>query len=186
MRNRRAQPRAQVFVIVCNSAVGYFGHTMKTIRTGIGFDAHRLRKGRSLVLGGVEFKHTHGLEGHSDADVLCHAIMDALLGAVADGDIGVHFKNTDPRWKGVSSIALMKTVRRRLKAKGARIINVDSTLMAEQPRIMPRAQEMRSNIATALGISIDSISIKATTMERMGAVGRQEGMAAMAVATVKI
>jgi 2-C-methyl-D-erythritol 2,4-cyclodiphosphate synthase len=158
---------------------------MKLIRTGIGFDAHRLRKGRRLVLGGVEFKHSRGLEGHSDADVLCHAIMDALLGAVADGDIGVHFKNTDPRWKGVSSIALMKLVLKRLKAKGARIVNVDATLLAEKPRVMPQAQRMRSNIAKALGVPVDRVSIKATTMERMGAVGRQEGMTAMAVATVE-
>lgn len=158
---------------------------MKIIRTGIGFDTHRLRKGRKLILGGVEFKHSRGLEGHSDADVLCHAIIDALLGAVADGDIGVHFKNTDPHWKGVSSIALMKLVLKRLKAKGARIINVDATLLAERPKVMSHAHEMRSNIAKALGIPVDRVSIKATTMERMGAVGREEGMATMAVATVE-
>jgi 2-C-methyl-D-erythritol 2,4-cyclodiphosphate synthase len=158
---------------------------MKIIRTGIGFDAHKLRKGRRLVLGGVEFKHKSGLEGHSDADVLCHAIMDALLGAVADGDIGVHFKNTDPRWKDVSSITLMRIVMKRLKTRGARVINVDSTLMAEKPKVMSRQREMRTNIAKALGIPVDRVSIKATTLEKMGAIGREEGMAAMAVATVE-
>jgi 2-C-methyl-D-erythritol 2,4-cyclodiphosphate synthase len=158
---------------------------MKIIRTGIGFDAHKLRKGRRLVLGGVEFKHKSGLDGHSDADVLCHAIMDALLGAVADGDIGVHFKNTDPRWKDVSSIALMRIVLKRLKARGARVINIDSTLMAEKPKVMSRQREMRTNIAKALGIPVDRVSIKATTLEKMGAIGREEGMAAMAVATVE-
>ena len=158
---------------------------MKIIRTGIGFDAHKLRKGRRLVLGGVEFKHKSGLDGHSDADVLSHAIMDALLGAIADGDIGVHFKNTDPRWKDVSSIALMHIVRKRLKARGARVINIDSTLMAEKPKVMFRQLEMRTNIAKALGIPVGRVSIKATTLETMGAIGREEGMAAMAVATVE-
>ena len=158
---------------------------MKTIRTGIGFDAHRLKRGRKLVLGGVEIKHEFGLEGHSDADVICHAIMDALLGAVADGDIGVHFPNTDRKWAGARSLDLMKPVLNRLKIKGARVINVDSMVLAEAPKIMPHVAQMRKNIARVLHIPVDCVSIKATTLEKIGSIGRKEGMAVMAVATVE-
>jgi 2-C-methyl-D-erythritol 2,4-cyclodiphosphate synthase len=158
---------------------------MKTIRTGIGFDAHRLKRGRKLVLGGVEIKHELGLEGHSDADVLCHAIMDALLGAVADGDIGMHFPDTDPKWAGARSLDLMKPVLERLKIKGARVINVDSMVLAEAPKLLPHVPQMRKNIARVLHIPVDCVSIKATTLEKMGSIGRKEGMAVMAVATVE-
>ena len=157
-------------------------HTM--IRTGIGFDTHRLVKGRKLVLGGVTIKHKFGLGGHSDADVLCHAIADALLGAIADGNIGTHFPNTCPAWKDASSIDLLKSVAARVKAAGAEINNVDSTVIAEEPRIMPHVLQMRANLSLALGIPAGRISVKATTAETMGAIGRQEGIAVMAIATV--
>ena len=155
------------------------------IRTGIGVDAHRFAEHRRLVLGGVDIPHRLGLEGHSDADVLCHAVMDALLGAVADRDIGWHFPDTDPRWKGARSVDLLKRVGERLAARGARVVNVDATVLAERPKLMPFMDEMRRHMAEALGIGMDRISVKATTMERMGAIGREEGIAAMAVATVE-
>lgn len=155
------------------------------IRTGIGFDTHRFARGRKLVLGGVAIKHKLGLDGHSDADVLCHAIMDALLGAVADGNIGTHFPNTDPAWKDACSIDLLRKVVARLHSLGASINNVDATIIAEQPRIMQHVDKMRANLAQALGIKMTLVSVKATTAEGMGAIGRQEGMAVMAVATVE-
>lgn len=155
------------------------------IRTGIGFDTHRFVKGRKLVLGGVAIEHKAGLDGHSDADVLCHAIADALLGAIADGDIGTHFPNTDPAWKDACSIDLLRKVAACVKAAGATINNVDATVVAEQPRISPHVPKMRDNLANALGIPAGRVSVKATTAETMGALGRQEGMAAMAVATVE-
>ncbi len=154
------------------------------IRTGIGFDAHRLAKGRKLVLGGVVFDHPLGLEGHSDADVLCHAVADALLGAVADGDIGQHFPDTDPRWENADSLDLLARVRERLAARGARVVNVDAVVLAEAPRLAPRREAIRANLARALQVPPDRVSVKATTMERLGPVGRKEGIAVMAVATV--
>lgn len=154
------------------------------IRTGTGFDAHRLRKGRALILGGVEIDHKVGLEGHSDADVLCHAVMDAILGAAADGDIGVHFPNTDPTWKDARSLDLLKYVADRERSRGYRVVNVDATVIAERPKIAPFVDSMRSNMARAMGIPSDRVSVKATTAERMGAIGRCEGIAAMAVATL--
>lgn len=154
------------------------------IRTGIGFDIHRFGKGRPLVLGGVTIPHPAGLDGHSDADALCHAVMDALLGAVADGDIGMHFPNTDPRWKDARSLALLKMVTARLRRRGARILSVDSTVLAEAPRLAPHVAAMRAKLAGALGVPTDRVSVKATTLERLGALGRGEGLAAMAVATV--
>ncbi len=154
-------------------------------RTGIGFDIHRFAKGRRLVLGGVEMPHPVGLLGHSDADVLCHAVADALLGAVSDGDIGKHFPDTDPRWKGADSLKLLAAVSRRVKARGFRVINVDSTVMAQKPKIAPHVESMRKNLARAIGIPVGRVSVKATTTERLGAIGRQEGIAVMSVAGVE-
>lgn len=155
------------------------------IRTGIGFDTHRFAKDRKLVIGGVTIAHDVGLAGHSDADVLCHALADALLGAIADGNIGTHFPNTDPAWKDASSIELLRKVAACVRTAGASINNVDATVIAEQPRLMPHVPEMRRNIANALGIPAGHVSVKATTAETMGALGRQEGIAVMAVATVE-
>jgi len=155
------------------------------IRTGIGFDIHRFAPGRRLVLGGVEFVSDVGLEGHSDADVLCHALADAILGAVADGDIGQHFPNTDPKWKDADSVELLRVTVNRLHGKGFRVVNVDATVMAQQPKIAPRVAAMKARLAPVLGIELDAVSVKATTMEGLGAIGRTEGIAVMAVATVE-
>ncbi len=154
-------------------------------RTGIGFDIHRFAAGRKLILGGVEIPSPEGLDGHSDADVLCHALADALLGAIADGDIGQHFPNTDLRWKDADSVELLRQVVLRVKAKGFHIVNVDAMITAEKPKVMPYAQRMRECLAPVLGVTIDDVSIKATTMEGLGAIGRGEGIAVMAVATVE-
>ncbi|MDI6774632.1 MAG: 2-C-methyl-D-erythritol 2,4-cyclodiphosphate synthase [Verrucomicrobiota bacterium] len=156
------------------------------IRAGMGFDIHRFRKGRPLVLGGVEIPHPAGLDGHSDADALCHAIMDALLGAVADGDIGRHFPNTDLRWRNARSLDMLRTVAGRLKRRGARIVNVDSMVLAEAPRLAQHVAGMRAKLAGAMGVPVDRVSVKATTLEGLGALGRREGLAAMAVATVAV
>ena len=155
------------------------------IRTGIGFDAHRLVTGRRLVLGGVEIPHERGLEGHSDADVLAHALMDALLGAVADGDIGQHFPPSEARWKDADSLALLRRVAARVRAAGWRIVNTDATVLAEAPRLAPHVPEMRRRLADAMALPADAVSVKATTVEGMGAIGRREGISAMAVATVR-
>jgi 2-C-methyl-D-erythritol 2,4-cyclodiphosphate synthase len=154
-------------------------------RMGTGFDAHAFTEGRSLILGGVEIEHDRGLAGHSDADVLCHAVMDALLGAVAAGDIGLHFPDTDPEWKNARSLDLLSRIGSVVSEKGFKIINVDSTVIGERPKISALFDEMRSNIAEALDLSIEDVSVKATTTEGMGALGRGEGLAAMAVATVE-
>lgn len=138
-----------------------------------------------MILGGVDVEHKLGLDGHSDADVLCHAIMDALLGAVADGDIGMHFPNTDSEWKNARSLDLLKAVADRLRQRGARVVNVDSTVIAERPKIAPYADAMRRNMARVLGVDVERVSVKATTAEKMGALGRAEGIAALAVATVE-
>ena len=156
------------------------------IKTGIGFDAHRLVKDRRLILGGVPIEYPLGLEGHSDADVLCHALADALLGAIADGDIGVHFPDTDPRWKNASSLDLLAQVVGRLKTRRARVVHVDAILMAEAPQLAPYRQAMRERLAGVLEVSVQDVSIKATTLEGMGALGRREGIATMAVATVEV
>ena len=155
-------------------------------RCGIGYDAHRLAAGRKLILGGVEIPHERGLDGHSDADVLCHAIADAILGAIAEGDIGHHFPNTDESIRGIGSLEILEKVSALLEAKKARVVNVDATLLAEAPKIAPHIPAMREKIAAALRIDIASVSIKATTNEGLGAIGRGEGMAAMAVATVEV
>ncbi len=157
---------------------------MKT-KCGIGYDAHRLVAGRKLILGGVEIPHSLGLEGHSDADVLAHAIADALLGAIAQGDIGHHFPNTDESIRGISSLAILGRTQEILAQYQARIVNVDATLLAEAPKIAPHIPAMRAAIAQALRIETGCVSIKATTNEGLGTIGRSEGMAAMAVASVE-
>ena len=156
------------------------------IRTGIGYDIHRLAEGRKLILGGVEIPYSHGLEGHSDADVLSHAIADALLGALGAGDIGQHFPNTDESIRGISSIEILKRATKFLTDKRARVLNVDVTLIAEAPKIVPHVPEMRQKIADAIGASESDVSVKATTNEKLGPVGRGEGMAAIAIATIEI
>jgi 2-C-methyl-D-erythritol 2,4-cyclodiphosphate synthase len=158
---------------------------MSIFRSGIGYDAHRLVEGRKLILGGIEIAYPRGLDGHSDADVLSHAIADALLGAIGAGDIGQHFPNTDESIRGISSIEILKGVSVLLAEKKARVTNVDATLIAEAPKIAPHIPAMRKIIAKAIGLPESTISIKATTNEGLGAIGRGEGMAAMAVATVE-
>jgi 2-C-methyl-D-erythritol 2,4-cyclodiphosphate synthase len=155
------------------------------IRCGIGYDVHRLAEGRQLVLGAVEIPHSRGLEGHSDGDVLSHAIADALLGAICAGDIGQHFPNTDESIRGISSIKILQRVSELLAEKKARAVNVDATVIAEAPRITPHISAMRKKIAQAIGAPESRVSIKATTNERLGAIGRGEGIAAMAIATVE-
>ena len=153
--------------------------------TGIGYDVHRFAAGRPLILGGVEIPHSHGLDGHSDADVLAHAIADAVLGAVGERDIGHHFPNSDESIRGISSLEILRQIAALLAEKKARVVNVDSTLIAEAPRIGPYVTEMRENISAALGIPLGRVGVKATTNERMGFLGRGEGVAAMAVASVE-
>ncbi|HUK61793.1 MAG TPA: 2-C-methyl-D-erythritol 2,4-cyclodiphosphate synthase [Dongiaceae bacterium] len=154
-------------------------------RVGIGYDVHRLVAGRPLVLGGVRFDSPRGLDGHSDADVLAHAIGDAVLGAVSLGDLGAHFPPGDPRWKDVSSLDLLRHIHDLLATRSARVVNVDATLVAETPRVLPMRERMCANLAQALGIEIGAVSVKATTNEGLGAVGRAEGIAAWAVALVE-
>ena len=156
------------------------------IRCGIGYDVHRLVDGRKLILGGVELAHERGLEGHSDADGLSHAIADALLGAIGAGDIGQHFPNTDESIRGIASIDILRRVASILAEKKTRPINLDATLIAEAPKIAPHIAAMRKQIANAIGVSESSVSIKATTNEGLGTIGRGEGIAAMAVATVEL
>jgi 2-C-methyl-D-erythritol 2,4-cyclodiphosphate synthase len=154
-------------------------------RAGIGYDAHRFQAGRKLVLGGVEIPHDRGLEGHSDADVLTHAIADALLGAIGERDIGHHFPNTDETIRGISSLEILRRVGEILRARNCRIANLDATLIAEAPKIGPHLEAMRKKIAAALDVEVARVGIKATTNEGMGAIGRGEGMAALAVASVE-
>ena len=156
------------------------------IRTGIGYDVHRLVEGRKLILGGIEIAHARGLAGHSDADVLSHAIADALLGAIGAGDIGQHFPNTDEAFRDMSSLDILRHVAVVLAKNKAQPINVDATLIAEAPKIAPHIPAMREKIATAILLEEPRISIKATTNERLGAIGRGEGIAAIAVATVEM
>lgn len=154
-------------------------------RSGIGYDAHRFGEGRRLVLGGVEIAHPRGLEGHSDADVLSHAIADALLGAIGERDIGHHFPNTDESIRGISSLEILRRVGEILAGKNCRIANIDATLIAEAPKIGPHLAAMRGKVADVLQLEISQVGLKATTNEGMGAVGREEGMCAMAVASVE-
>jgi 2-C-methyl-D-erythritol 2,4-cyclodiphosphate synthase len=151
---------------------------------GIGYDSHRLLKGRELVIGGVQIPHEMGLEGHSDADVLAHAVIDALLGAAGLGDIGQHFPDTDERYRGADSIALLQEVMKLLAGEGLQVINVDCTLVMERPKIAPYKQQIRQRLAQVLGLPERRVNVKASTGERIGFVGREEGVAALAVASV--
>ena len=155
------------------------------MKAGIGYDIHRLVPGRKLVLGGVEIPHSTGLLGHSDADVLLHSIADALLGAMAKGDIGRHFPDTDPRYKGISSMVLLEKVAGMLEGDGLKTVNVDAVVIAEQPRIAPHVEAMRENISGVLGVDISGVNIKATTNEGMGDIGRGEAIAVYSVAVVE-
>lgn len=152
------------------------------IRIGTGYDVHRLVEGLPLWIGGVQIPHTHGLLGHSDADVLIHAVCDALLGAAALGDIGKHFPDTDPQYKGISSVILLTNVGKLLKEKGYTVVNIDSTIVAQRPKLAPYIQQMRQAMADALGIDVEQVSVKATTTERLGFEGREEGISAQAIA----
>jgi 2-C-methyl-D-erythritol 2,4-cyclodiphosphate synthase len=153
---------------------------------GIGYDVHKLAAGRKLFLGGVEIAHPKGLDGHSDADVLMHAICDAVLGALGESDIGHFFPNTDPRWKNKRSHVFLEEAARQVKFREGHIINVDATLIAQEPKIAPHAQAMRENIAAALNMNVKRVGIKATTNEALGFIGREEGIAAFAVASVEL
>lgn len=156
------------------------------VHVGTGYDVHALVEGRKLVLGGVEIPHTRGLDGHSDADALMHAICDALLGALGEPDIGHFFPNTDSRWKGVPSSVFLQEAARQVKARGGRIVNIDATVIAQAPKIYPHIAGMKQKIGEALGLETRKIGIKATTNELMGFIGREEGIAAMAVAGVDL
>ena len=151
------------------------------MRTGLGYDVHKLTEGRKLILGGVEIPHTLGLLGHSDADVLVHAIMDALLGAAALGDIGKHFPDTDERYKGISSLKLLKHVGDLIGQEGYFIENIDAVIVAQKPKLRPYIDEMEHNIADILKVEKNQINVKATTEERLGFTGREEGIAAQAI-----
>jgi 2-C-methyl-D-erythritol 4-phosphate cytidylyltransferase/2-C-methyl-D-erythritol 2,4-cyclodiphosphate synthase len=153
-------------------------------RIGTGFDVHRLTEGRKLVLCGIEIPFEKGLLGHSDADVAVHALMDAMLGAAAMGDIGRHFPDTDDAYKGISSMILLQKVRELIEQEGFRLGNADITIMAQRPKLSPYIEKMRTNIAAVLGMDAGSINVKATTTEKLGFVGRQEGIAAEAVCTI--
>lgn len=155
------------------------------IRVGQGVDVHAWQEGRPLILGGVEIPHTHGLQGHSDADALTHAIMDALLGAAGLGDIGHWFPDNDPAFRGASSIRLLKMIVGKLADKKWEIVNIDSTIMAQNPKMAPHIDEMRKTLAEALGVSKQLVSIKATTTEKLGFVGREEGMMCLATVLIK-
>ena len=155
-------------------------------RVGFGFDLHPLAAGRPLVLGGVTVESDRGLAGHSDADVLSHAVGEALLGALALGDLGRHFPDTDPRYRGISSLRLLRSVVELVTARGGRLVNVDATVLAQAPRLAPLLPEMAKRLADALGLEIDRVSVKAKSPEGLGLVGRQEGMAAMAVVSVEV
>jgi 2-C-methyl-D-erythritol 2,4-cyclodiphosphate synthase len=156
------------------------------VHVGIGYDVHRLVAGRKLILGGVLIPHSKGLEGHSDADVLIHAICDALFGALGEGDLGQFFPNTDARWHNAASKVFLQEAARQVAFHDGKIINVDATVIAEQPKIMPHANEMKLHIAEALSIHPKRVGVKATTNERLGFLGREEGIAAMAVASLDL
>jgi 2-C-methyl-D-erythritol 2,4-cyclodiphosphate synthase len=156
------------------------------LRVGIGYDIHRVKEGRPLVLGGVTFDSTWGLEGHSDADVLCHAIGDAILGALALGDLGTHFPPGDLKWKDASSLDLLDRIRGMLYERTASVVNVDATLVAEEPRLAPARERMRAKIAQALRVATGQVSLKATTNEGLDAVGGLQGVSAWAIAMVEV
>jgi 2-C-methyl-D-erythritol 2,4-cyclodiphosphate synthase len=154
-------------------------------RTGIGYDSHRLAEGRPLILGGVQIPHELGLAGHSDADVLTHAVIDALLGAAGLGDIGQHFPDTDQRWKDADSIALLEQVMSMVRDVGLQLGNVDSTVIIEKPKLAPHREKIRASLARGLGVEPQYVNVKASTGEGIGFVGRGEGVAALAVATLE-
>ncbi|MES1021636.1 2-C-methyl-D-erythritol 2,4-cyclodiphosphate synthase [Gloeocapsa sp. BRSZ] len=155
------------------------------IRIGNGYDIHQLSFDRRLILGGVEIPHDRGLLGHSDADVLTHAIMDAMLGALSLGDIGLYFPPTDPQWKGADSLVLLAKVNQLIRDRGWQIGNIDSVVVAERPKLKPHIQQMRSRLAEVLAVQPEQIGIKATTNEKLGPIGREEGIAAYAVALLQ-
>lgn len=155
------------------------------MRVGLGYDVHKLVEGRDLILGGVNVPHTLGLLGHSDADVLVHAIMDAILGAAAMGDIGKHFPDTDQKYKGADSMKLMAHVRKLIEEKGYVVGNIDATVIAQKPKLRPYIEQMEENIAKVLGVEKDQINVKATTEERLGFTGREEGIAAQAICSLE-
>jgi 2-C-methyl-D-erythritol 2,4-cyclodiphosphate synthase len=156
------------------------------VHVGIGYDVHQLVAGRKLILGGVEIPHTKGLDGHSDADALMHAICDALLGALGEADIGHFFLNTDPRWKNAPSKIFLEEAAKQVAKRKGKIVNVDATILAQEPKIYPHIKEMKIRVAEALKINAECVGIKATTNEKLGFIGREEGIAAMAVASVDI
>ena len=156
------------------------------VHVGIGYDVHALVAGRKLVLGGVEIPHSKGLDGHSDADALMHAICDAILGALGEPDIGHFFPNTDPRWRGAPSRTFLEEAARQVASRKGRIVNVDATVIAQEPKLYPHIPHMKKLIAAALGVTEKQIGVKATTNERMGFIGREEGIAATAVASVEL
>ncbi len=154
------------------------------LRIGQGYDVHRLTEGRPLILGGVRVPFTKGLVGHSDADVLAHVVMDALLGAAALGDIGIHFPNTDPAYKNINSLKLLEKVTEILKENGYFIVNIDATLLLEKPKLAPYIPQMRENLARTMNIPLETVSVKATTEEGLGFTGREEGIAALAISLI--
>ena len=156
------------------------------VHVGIGYDVHALAEGRKLILGGVEISHPKGLDGHSDADVLMHAVCDAILGALGEGDIGHFFPNTDPRWRGAPSRIFLHEAARLIAIREGKLVNIDATLIAQAPKLLPHIQAMKLNIAQALEVNVHQIGIKATTNEGLGFIGREEGIAAMAVASVDL
>lgn len=155
------------------------------MRIGNGYDVHRFASGHKLILGGVDVPHKKGLDGHSDADVLLHAIMDAMLGAAALGDIGQHFPDTDEAYRGISSLKLLQHTAALLAQEGYAVVNIDSIITAQRPKLMPYLPQMRSNIAQAVGVETGSVSVKATTTERLGYIGREEGISALAVVLIE-
>ncbi len=155
-------------------------------RIGMGYDVHRLVEGRDLILGGVKIEHELGLLGHSDADVLVHAIMDAIIGALGEGDIGKHFPDTDDRYKGISSIVLLQEVKKLLDSKNASVGNIDATIIAQRPKMLPHIPQMKKNVAQALGIDEGQVNIKATTEEKLGFTGSEEGISSNAVALINM
>lgn len=170
---------------LASSEAAPYGSALMSYRTGIGYDVHPFQEGRPLILGGVAIPHSRGLKGHSDADVLCHAIADAILGAMGLPDIGFYFPPSDASIEGISSLKILEKCTALAAEKGATIENVDGSLIAEAPRVMKHAPKMKENIGAALGITPDRVGVKATTNERLGFVGREEGIAAMAVASVR-
>jgi 2-C-methyl-D-erythritol 2,4-cyclodiphosphate synthase len=156
------------------------------VHVGIGYDVHAFAAGRKLILGGVEIPHTKGLDGHSDADALMHAICDAILGAIGEVDIGHFFPNSDPRWKNAPSKVFLQEAARQVASRKGKIVNVDATIIAQEPKLFPHVQQMKENIAAALEIKTQQVGVKATTNEHMGFIGRGEGIAAMAVAAVDV